>query len=69
MTLKFKKILEVDKVRVCAKIHQAKCSGLLVIVLRKKRKSREEISDGTETVLSSLPRTLSRCKSTHLQCC
>jgi len=31
MTLKFNRVLEVVEVRVCAKCHQAKCSGSWVI--------------------------------------
>jgi len=31
MTLKFSRVLEVVKVHLCAKFHQAKCSGSWVI--------------------------------------
>jgi len=37
MTLKFKSVLEVVKVHVGAKFHQAKCSGSGVIVLRERK--------------------------------
>jgi len=46
MTLKFNMVLEVVKVHVRAKFHQAKCSGSWVIVRREKKTK-------TKTVLST----------------
>jgi len=42
MTLKFNRILKIDKIHFRAKFHLAKCSGSWVIVLTEKRKKGKE---------------------------
>jgi len=45
MTLNFNKVLEVVEIRVRAKLHQAKCSGLGVIVLTEIKTNKKRIDD------------------------